>query len=160
MYWHCCFGPCGTDCKAVISYAHILHKPAWKLLYSSVVFTISPIFFLVCDFSFSSPLSTFMLYNAKGWLPPSSEKNGRDSRLDTKKDAFQWGSNVKGFFFCCCCFLYISIISDNKSTYSSSHLKSTCRTVAHLCFRNIKHNRWVNHYLLWVVSSCTFILSY
>lgn len=55
-------------------------------------------------------------------------------------------------------FLYIRIISDNKSTYSSLHLKSTCRTVAHLCFRNIKHNRWVIHYLLWVVSSCTFIL--
>lgn len=24
-YWHCYFRPCGTDCKAVISYAHILH---------------------------------------------------------------------------------------------------------------------------------------
>lgn len=25
MYWHCYFGPCGTDCEAVTSYMHIYY---------------------------------------------------------------------------------------------------------------------------------------
>lgn len=78
-----------------IYYINLLGNFFMVLLFSpSLLF----FFFLVCDFSFSSPLSTFMLYNAKGWLPPSSEKNGRDSRLDTKKRCLPVRKQCQRFF--------------------------------------------------------------
>lgn len=37
MYWYYCFGPWGMDCKAVISYAHILQEPAFLVLFCCFV---------------------------------------------------------------------------------------------------------------------------
>lgn len=119
------FGPCGTDCKAVISYVHIIHKPAWKL----------------CCFHHFSCFCLWLLlplffFFGKKW----KRQQVRYKRCVPERKPSQL-------------FLYIRMTFVYKSTYSPSHLKSTCRTIAHLCFRDIKHNRWVNHYLLWVVNT-------
>lgn len=46
MYWHHYFGPWGMDCKAVISYAHILQKPAFLVRFCFALLSFFP---NICD---------------------------------------------------------------------------------------------------------------